>query len=916
MTASSMATELFPTAASDVLYLVDLSSYVLRAYHAVAPLSSPTGEPTHAVHGTVSMLERLIRERRPVLLAIAMDSGRNTFRTEIYPEYKANRPPAPEDLKVQMKRVESFVRAARIPVLKQQGVEADDLIASYVVRARASGLKVVIVASDKDLMQLVTPEVVLWDTMRNRVFGVDEVQERFGVRVDQLRDYLALTGDSSDNIPGVASVGPKTAKDLLGSFSTLEEVYASLDRIERKSLRQALATHRDQAFLSQRLVTLKSDCPIEIEPRLLAPEPADREALRALFTELGFQQKLSQLEQEPLELPGVGRQPAAVPVETKPQASQRELVLGGARLTEILAQAKTAGRLSVEAFTDNQSPTRGTLVGLSLAVEPERAFYLPLRHRHLGTPSQIPLTELRERALAILNDPDVKKVGLDLKGAAVTLKRAGLGLSGFFFDAGLASYLLDPESRHDRDALVKRELGIVETPLSQLLRRGRGQNLAFDELSVEEALDHAADGAAHALRLERRLRPRLEEEALGRLYDELELPLCRLLAELEERGVLLDVGTLSAIGKDCEAELQRLEKEAHRIAGHEFNIHAPRQLEAILFDELGLKPLKRTKTARSTDAMTLEALSEQHPLPGVILEIRQLAKLKNTYVDTLPDLRDPVTGRVLTSWEQTVAATGRLSSTDPNLQNIPIRSPLGRKIRAAFVAPEGHQLVSADYSQIELRVLAHLSGDEVLLEAFRTGQDIHLRTAMEIFELTEAEVTREHRSRAKAVNFGVIYGQGESGLSKTLGIPRAEASSFIAAYFRRYHGVREFMNRTLDAARAGQVVTTLLGRRRLLPDIGSPNRAQRLAAERIAMNTPIQGSAADILKLSMLALEDPVTPGARMILTVHDELVFEVPDAEVEVAERAIRAKMEGVMKLEVPLLVDVGHGKNWNLAH
>jgi DNA polymerase-1 len=496
------------------------------------------------------------------------------------------------------------------------------------------------------------------------------------------------------------------------------------------------------------------------------------------------------------------------------------------------------------------------------------------------------------------------------------LAHAGLVFSGYAFDAVLAAYLLDPESRNEREPLVQRELGVVPSSYESLTKKKRGQTLDFDELTIEEASQFVGSSAVFTHHLKERLEPRLLEDGLDKLLRDVELPLASLLARMEERGVLVDTAHLNVLGRECEREIQRLEVEAHKLAGKAFNVNSPRQLEALLFDEIGLKPIRRTKTSRSTDADTLEALSDLHPLPKVILEIRQVSKLKGTYIDALPQLLNPATGRIHTSWEQAVAATGRLSSTDPNLQNIPIRTELGRKIRQAFVPPPGYVLVSADYSQIELRVLAHLSQDAVLLDAFRTGQDIHTRTALEIFELREEELTREHRTRAKAVNFGVIYGQGDSGLSKSLGIPRAEASSFIAAYFRRYEGVRKFMNETLERARAGEAVRSLLGRRRLLPTIRSANRAERLAAERIAMNMPIQGTAADLLKLAMLALKEPPTPGSRMTLSVHDELVFEVPEAEVPEAEAKIKAAMEHVFELAVPLTVEVGHGRNWNDAH
>jgi len=928
-------TQLFPAAAPDVLYIIDLSSYVLRAYHAIAPLSSPSGEPTHAVHGTVSMLERLVRQCRPALLAIAMDSGRVTFRKEIYDAYKANRPPAPTDLKQQMARCEQIVRAFNIPIFKQDGVEADDLIASAVKSAAEHDLRVVIVAADKDLMQLVSERTIMWDTMRDRVFGVPEVEERFGVRIDQLRDLLALTGDTSDNIPGVPSVGPKTAKDLLVEFGSLEGIYQRIDEIKKKGLKDKLVDNKDKAFLSQQLVKLKDDCPIIIDQAHLAYGGRDIAALKGLYAELGFQRQLQALSAEPEAGTGSQGSFALQPSSEPATASNRpapgtpkslpatlvgapeiSIVTSKEELTTLAAELREAKAFSIAVETSTPNTLRSALVGVALAWQPGKAVYLPVGHRYMGCPKQLALGDLRELLDPLFRDPAVAKSALDLKRVDVILSHAGLGFTGYAFDAVLAAYLLDPESRNEREPLVQRELGVVPASYESLTKKKRGQTLDFDELTIEEASQFVGASAVFSYHLQQRLEPRLAEEGLDKLLREVELPLAALLARMEEHGVLVDTEHLAVLGRECEREIQRLEAEAHTIAGKPFNVNSPRQLETLLFDEVGLKPLRRTKTSRSTDADTLEALAELHPLPKVILEIRQLSKLKGTYIDALPQLLNPTTGRIHTSWEQAVAATGRLSSTDPNLQNIPIRTELGRKIRKAFVPPPGYLLVSADYSQIELRVLAHLSQDPVLLDAFRTGQDIHTRTALEIFELREEELTREHRTRAKAVNFGVIYGQGDSGLSKSLGIPRAEASSFIAAYFRRYEGVRRFMNETLERARAGEAVRSLLGRRRLLPTIRSANRAERLAAERIAMNMPIQGTAADLLKLAMLALKAPPSPGARMTLSVHDELVFEVPEGEVAEAEAKIKAAMEHVYELAVPLTVEVGHGPNWNDAH
>lgn len=928
------------------MYVVDLSSYVLRAYHAVAPLSSPSGEPTGAVHGMVNMLERMLRERSPRLMAVALDAGRETFRREIYAEYKAHRPPAPDDLRSQLQRCEQIVLGYRAAIYKQEGVEADDLIATVVRRARELSLKVVILAADKDLMQLVGDDVMLWDTMRDRVIGPPEVEERFGVRVDQLQDLLALMGDTSDNIPGVPSVGPKTAMELLKAYGSLRGIYENLGQITKKGLLQKLTEFREQAFLSQRLVALKDDCPIEVSRDALTFRGRDTEKLRALYSELGFTRMLGLLNADAL--PGPSSTASADPAGNAPRAEMTQigLPLSGAvagrpaasapaptappvsitadygalfelqDIAEFAASLRKEGAAGVEVVTTEESPTRGALVGFALASKSGRARYVPLGHRFMGVPKQPSGAELREALEPLLGASGPGLSAHDLKRTDVALWQAGLRIANYASDASLASYLLDPEARHDRVSLAQRELGLVTGTLADLGKPARGKRVPLDELPVEPVASWACENADYALRLAGQLADKLEGHGLMGLYKDVELPLAKQLSGLELQGILIDTSVLQGLGRECDAEIQRLEQEAQRLAGREFNPNSPRQLETLLFDELGLKPIRRTKTSRSTDAETLEALSDKHALPRVILELRQVSKLKGTYIDALPALQNPKTHRVHSSWEQAVAATGRLSSTDPNLQNIPIRTELGRRIRAAFVAPAGHQLVSADYSQIELRVLAHLSQDPLLCESFRLGQDVHQRTAMEIFEVKAEDVTREMRTRAKAVNFGVIYGQGDSGLSKVLGIPRAEASNFIAAYFRRYQGVRAFMTATLERARSGEAVRSLLGRHRLLPNIRSANRAERLAAERIAMNMPIQGTAADILKLAMLALRDPPTPGARMVLSVHDELVFEVPETEVPEAELKIKAAMESAYALSVPLEVTVGHGRDWNSAH
>lgn len=890
----------------DVLYVIDLSGYVFRAYHAITPLSSPTGEPSHATYGTVNMLNRLMDEQDPILLAVAMDSRVPSFRKEIDPSYKANRPPPPEDLSVQMTRVRSIVETLGVHVWQQDGVEADDLIASAVRRAVGSGLRVVIVSADKDLAQLVGPTVLMWDTMRNKVYGAEEIKAKYGVVPGKMRDLLALTGDSSDNIRGVPSVGPKTAAKLLDQFGDIEGIYAGLDQVKGKKLKENLETHRSAAELAQRLVTLRDDIPVTFDPAALTfRNRTDTEQLEAIYTELGFTRLLDALRKQ-------------MTISFEPQRETRyEAVLDEAALAGAVAACKRAGLFALDTETDSTTPMLARLVGVSLSCRKDEAWYVPIAHSYEGAPQQLPLETVRAALDPLFSDASVGKLGHHLKYDETVLRRHGFTpLRGVVSDTMTESYLLDPEGAHGLKELAKRELHVTMITYDEVTDQKRSKGKTFDQVTIPDAVPYACADADLSLQLHAVLSPRIERHGLRDLLEKVEVPLSRVLTDMEMTGVLVDVAKLRALGETMRERMDELERKAKDQAGRDFNVSSPRQLETILFDELQLPVKKRTKSARSTDASVLEALADAHPLVQTILDLRQLAKLHGTYVDALPKLVHPETGRIHTHYNQNVAATGRLSSSDPNLQNIPIRTQEGRAIREAFIAREGCVLLAADYSQIELRVLAHLSGDEVLVDAFQSGKDIHARTAMEIFGVTEDEVSPEQRRQAKTINFGVIYGMGEVALSKRLGIGRDVARRFIERYFERYGGVRRFMDATLAAAREGQAVRTVLGRHRYLPDLRSPNPRLRAQAERIAGNTPIQGSAADLLKLAMIELRDPVVPGAQMILTVHDELVFEVPEGEVDKAASRIREVMESVMKLEVPLVVDVGSGRNWAEAH
>jgi len=926
-----------PPGSDDVLYLVDLSGYVYRAYHAIAPLSSSKGETTHAVLGTVNMLQKIVNERLPAMFAVAMDCKGPSFRKELDARYKATRQAMPADLGPQMARCETIVRAYNIPIFRAESIEADDLIAAVVAKAIAAGLRVVIVSADKDLMQLVRDDdnrVMLWDSMRERTYGPAEVEAKFGVPPSKLRDLLALTGDTSDNIPGVPSVGPKTAADLLKEYGTIENVYANIDKIKRPKLRENLVNHEADARISQTLVTLKADVPVDFDKDRMRYGGADLEVLRQLFIELEFTRLLDQINAAEQRVrdgrhtavgdKGAGRAVAMVSAASREAAPPPVItrtyrhVVDARELEAVAAKAKDKGVLGLGVAMTTPDPMRAQILGVALAAAPGEGIYVPIAHRYLGAPKQLSFDEVRAVIAPLLEDPKVRKVAYDLKRLEDVLARHGVRIEGAISDPMLAAYLLDPEAPHALKDLVRREFG-TELPIFEEASTGRrADRVMFDQLDLERATTYAAPQAELALALAERLDPRVAQDGLGELYENVELPLTRVLAAMEQKGVLVDTSRLAGIAAKVEAECQILEAKAHEVAGRRFAIRSRDQLEAILFDELKLPVVKRTmKGGRSTDAAVLEELTDKHPLPSVILEYRELDKLKGTYLEGLPRAVNPETGRIHTRFEQAVAATGRLSSTEPNLQNIPIRREVGRLVRSAFIAPEGYRIVSADYSQIELRVLAHLAKDEALGVAFRERVDVHTHTASLVFNVPRSEVTPEMRRRAKAVNFGLMYGMGEPRLARDLGISRQEAAGFIATYFERFDGVRRFMEQSIDAARQGEAVRTILGRRRFLPNLHSSNRGLRFEAERVAKNTPIQGTAADILKLAMIKLGiGDVVPGARMILTVHDELVFEVPEAHVEEAKGRIKEAMESAMALDVPLEVDVGSGAHWGEAH
>jgi DNA polymerase I len=897
------------------LYVIDISGYVFRAYHALPPLQSPKGEPTHAVLGVTTMLLKLVADQRPAMLAVAMDSRGKSFRHELFEGYKATRPVQPPDLSQQITRLREIIDAYAIPTLQQEGIEADDLIATLVRRAREHDMHVVIVSADKDLLQLVGDDVVMYDTGRNVVYGPAETEAKLGVKPGQVRDYLALVGDTSDNVPGVPSVGPKTAQGLISEYGDLDNIYAHAEQIPKKGVREKLLTHRDQAFLSRDLVTLRDSLEVAVDPEALAWNGADLEKLHQMFTELGFTRLVTDL----AKLKGPSSAPSAPPPAATPVAPAR-VITEASELAEVAAALQGSQRCLVVPVTDDPHAVRAGFVGLIVGWDEAAPVYIPLGHRYLGQPAQLPAADVLAALKPALEAETPSKLSVDVKRAWTLFGRHGVKLKGVTFDLMLASYLIDAERHGHSLRELSSEFNERDLLPAQILLTPpvTGKERVSD-LSVESAQVFAAEIVHVARFVEKPLTEQLSALECVRLLDDVELPLAKVLSRMERTGVRVDVTMLKRLSTRVAEDLTGLEAKCQQLAGRDFNVGSPRQLETILFDELKLPVVKRTKTARSTDADVLEELARKHELPAAILEHRMLAKLKNTYLDALPREINPQTDRIHTDFRQTVAATGRLSSSEPNLQNIPIRTDIGRSIRDAFVARDGWSILSADYSQIELRVLAHLSHDAELIEAYTKNEDVHVRTARAIFGVDTDGVTREMRGQAKTVNFAVIYGQTQFALARNLGIERSEAARYIQAFFERYAGVKRYMDETVAKARLSGVTHTLLGRVRVLPDLNNRNRQLREAAERIARNTPIQGTAADIIKVAMVAIGKGIaTRGmqSRMLLSVHDELVLEAPPDEKDALEALVVSAMEGAISLDVPLVVERGWGQSWGQAH
>ncbi|WP_447864570.1 DNA polymerase I [Kluyvera sichuanensis] len=923
------------------LILVDGSSYLYRAYHAFPPLTNRAGEPTGAMYGVLNMLRSLILQYQPTHAAVVFDAKGKTFRDELFEDYKSHRPPMPDDLRAQIEPLHIMVKAMGLPLLAVSGVEADDVIGTLAREAEKAGRPVLISTGDKDMAQLVTPGITLINTMTNTILGPDEVVTKYGVPPELIIDFLALMGDSSDNIPGVPGVGEKTAQALLQGLGGLDTLYGEPEKIAGLTFRGAktmaakLEQNKDLAYLSYKLATIKTDVELELGcEQLIVAEPAADELL-TLFKKYEFKRWITDVESGTW-MQAKGTKPAAKPaskaadVDVEAEVEETAATLSSENYVTILDEAtlvswieklKKAPLFAFDTETDSLDNISANMVGLSFATEPGIAAYVPVAHDYLDAPDQVS----RERALELfkplLEDETLLKVGQNLKYDRGILANYGIELRGIAYDTMLESYTLDSVAgRHDMDSLSDRWLKHKTITFEEIAGKGKNQ-LTFNQIALEEAGRYAAEDADVTLQLHLKMWPKLQKhEGPLRIFNEIEMPLVPVLSRVERNGVKIDPAVLHAHSQEIAKRLIELEQKAYEIAGEEFNLSSPKQLQTILFEKQGIKPLKKTPGgAPSTSEEVLEELALDYPLPKVILEYRGLAKLKSTYTDKLPLMINPKTGRVHTSYHQAVTATGRLSSTDPNLQNIPVRNEEGRRIRQAFIAPEDYLIVSADYSQIELRIMAHLSRDEGLLNAFAEGKDIHRATAAEVFGLPLESVSSEQRRSAKAINFGLIYGMSAFGLARQLNIPRKEAQKYMDLYFERYPGVLDYMERTRQQAKEQGYVATLDGRRLYLPDIKSSNGARRAGAERAAINAPMQGTAADIIKRAMIAVDEWLEsekPRVRMIMQVHDELVFEVHKDDLEAVSKKVHELMENSTTLDVPLLVEVGSGENWDQAH
>ncbi|MHB1291211.1 MAG: DNA polymerase I [Sulfuricella sp.] len=900
------------------LLLVDGSSYLYRAFHALPDLRNRHNEPTGAIYGVLNMLRRLHKDYSADYSACVFDAKGKTFRDDLYPEYKAHRPPMPDDLVRQIEPLHEAIRAMGWPLLMVDGVEADDVIGTLAELAWRQGIRTVISTGDKDMAQLVNPHVSLVNTMSNEKLDEAGVATKFGVPATRIVDYLALVGDAVDGVPGVDKVGPKTAVKWLAQYGSLDNLITHANEIGGvvgENLRNTL----DWLPKGRELVTIKCDVALPVKLTELGPQPQDTPRLIELFERCEFKTWLRELSAVSSQ-PSVGSgQPLAGELAFQPQASY-ETVLTENQLSIWIARLERAELISVDTETTSLDPLAAKIVGISLALEPHHAAYIPLAHHYAGVPQQLDREAVLARLKPLLESKTRPKLGQNLKYDKHIFANHGIALAGIVEDTLLQSYVLESHKPHDMDSLALRHLGTKTITYAEVAGKGAKQ-IGFDQVDIETATRYAAEDADITLQLHRDLFPQIGPDAkLGFVYRNIEMPLLDVLFTMERNGVLLDTRLLAQQSHELGTSMLRLEREAHQLAGQPFNLNSPKQIQEILFDQLKLPVKKKTPSgAPSTDEDVLQELALDYPLPKLLLEYRGVAKLKSTYTDKLPRMVDPQTGRVHTSYNQAVAVTGRLASSDPNLQNIPVRTQEGRRIREAFIAPPGSRIIAADYSQIELRIMAHLSGDESLLRAFAAGEDIHRATASEVFGVTPQEVSSEQRRYAKVINFGLIYGMSSFGLASQLGIERSAAQAYMERYFARYPGVARYMERTRVTAKAQGYVETVFGRRLWLPEIGGANGMRRQAAERAAINAPMQGTAADLIKLAMIAVQGWLEQNrmqSLIIMQVHDELVLEVPDAELETVQRELPGLMCGVAQLAVPLVVDMGVGPNWEQAH
>ncbi len=899
-----MQTQL-PLQTTKTVYLIDGTAYIYRAYHAIRGLANSEGLPTNAIFGFTKMLLKLIETKEPEYIAMFFDAKGPTFRHAMYADYKANRPPMPDDLVVQLPYIKKITGAFNIAVFEKSGLEADDLIGSCARMAENAGFDVVMVTGDKDFNQLVTAKAMIWDPMKDKTVTLDDIRKTFGVKPDKIIEIMGLSGDSADNIPGVPGIGPKTAQTLIKTFGSIQALYEQVDTITKKKQHENLVKYKEQALLSRSLVTIDTQAPIAFDPDAMKAQTPNQDALYDLFKKLEFRQ-LQKAFPKPADL----------------SQKRYHAILDKDTLGDLITRLETASLFAVDTETTAPNPMRACLVGLSFALEPDEAYYIPCAHDYANAPRQMDCNDVLEALRPVLENSDIKKVGQNIKYDQMVLARHGVQLAGIAFDTMLASYLLNPSKRaHNLDRIALDFLDHQTITYADVAGKGKQALKSFAQVPLDKAAPYACEDADITLAAYQVLTPRLEKIKLTDLMSQVEMPLVAVLAKMEMTGINIDQEKLHELSSLFESQLERLKDEIYTLAGEHFNIQSSQQLGHILFEKLKLPVQKKTKkkTGYSTDVSVLTKLADQHELPALILRYRTLAKLKSTYTDALLGLIHPDTGRIHTSFNQTVAATGRLSSSDPNLQNIPIRTPEGMEIRKAFIPRSGWTLLAADYSQIELRILAHCADDEIMIQAFQENEDIHTRTATEVFQVFPEMITPELRRQAKAINFGIVYGMSPYGLAKQLHISRKMAKIYIDNYFGRYKGVKQFMDQAIAQARDTQSTSTLLGRIRLLPDITSGIKMVREAAERIAVNTPIQGTAADLIKLAMIKTDTVLTQKklqTAMLLSVHDEIVFEAPAEEVEEVKKIVTDTMENIWDLKVPLKVNLACGKNWAEAH